>query len=283
VRGPAVVLGAAQRAGRVVELDACARLGVDVFRRATTGTAVHLGGAALLFTLALPNVAALHPDATARSLLNRNVRGFLRGFEEAGIAARYFGREWISLRKRPGAIVGYDVAEKGAVLFEVLACWRGSFAIPPELAAAEERALDRYGGVAPVALAELLPPDAEPLAVAEAVLQGLASRAQRSLEPASLQEPAPRPVVSDPRDPIPDGLALASPVRVPIGWIDRAADRASRRVWIGGDMLTSASALRAVERAASASESSSELPAAPLDGARPADLEAAARALLSND
>src|SRR5690348_7174186 len=70
VQGPAVVLGAVQRAGRVVDLDACADAGVLVYRRATTGTAGWIGGRAYLFTVGLPHVAALLPDATPRTLLN---------------------------------------------------------------------------------------------------------------------------------------------------------------------------------------------------------------------
>ena len=76
--GPAVVLGALQRAGRVVDVAACATAGTPVLRRCTTGTAAYIGGRAILWTLALPHVAALHPDATPRTLLNRNVRGCRR-------------------------------------------------------------------------------------------------------------------------------------------------------------------------------------------------------------
>src|SRR5690349_12583757 len=77
VAGPAVVLGAAQRAGRVVDLNACATMGTIVLRRATTGTAAYIGQHGLVWSLALPHVAAIVPDATPRTLLNRNVRPFL--------------------------------------------------------------------------------------------------------------------------------------------------------------------------------------------------------------
>ncbi len=55
------------------------RAAAKVLRRATTGTAAFLGGRGVVWTLALPHAAALAPDATARTLLNRNVRGFLKG------------------------------------------------------------------------------------------------------------------------------------------------------------------------------------------------------------
>src|SRR5689334_25084131 len=77
--GPAVRLGQHQRAGRVLDVPACERSNVRVFQRATSGTAAYAGKRALIFTLALPHVGALFPDATFRTLLNRNVRPFLKG------------------------------------------------------------------------------------------------------------------------------------------------------------------------------------------------------------
>src|SRR5687767_10372119 len=54
--GPAIVLGAVQRMGRVVDGEACSRGGTRVLRRATTGPAAYLGGRAIVWTLALPDV-----------------------------------------------------------------------------------------------------------------------------------------------------------------------------------------------------------------------------------
>src|SRR5262249_23161412 len=115
VRGPAVLLGAGQRAGRVLRLDACAAAGTAVVRRVTSGTAAFVGDRAIVWTLALPHVASLVPDATPRTLLNRNVRGFLEGFRRAGAAAHYFGREWVSVRHRPAALLGFEASPDGAV------------------------------------------------------------------------------------------------------------------------------------------------------------------------
>src|SRR5690349_6321799 len=61
VSGPAVALGAVQRAARVVDRDAAATAGVRILRRATTGTAAYIGERAYVWTLALPSVAALFP------------------------------------------------------------------------------------------------------------------------------------------------------------------------------------------------------------------------------
>src|SRR5262249_4038067 len=84
IEGPAIALGALVRAGRVIDMSAARAAGVRVFRRATSGTAAHIGRRAVLWTLALPHVAAIAGDATARTLLNRNVRGFLDGFSRRG-------------------------------------------------------------------------------------------------------------------------------------------------------------------------------------------------------
>lgn len=280
VIGPAVVLGAAQRAGRVVDLDACARASLRVLRRATTGTAAYLGGRSIVWTLALPDVAALIPDASPRSLLNRNVRGFLRGFRAAGAVAHYFGREWISVAHRPAALLGFDVAEGGEVLIEVLAGFDDSIRLPDELAAEEERAIDRWQGKSPASLASLARADQSPTGFARCVLESVASQAGAALDVIDINSigmgPAVKPVLS-PLDPIPDGLVPGPPRRVPIGWVEAAASPAEagspRRAWLGGDALAPLWALSSIARAAASGEErrspSGEIA---LDGATERDL-----------
>lgn len=250
VRGPAVVLGAAQRAGRVVRLEACAAAGVAVLRRATAGTAVYVGARGIVWTLALPDVAALAPDATMRTLLNRNVRGFLRGIREAGAVAHYFGRAWISVRKRPAAVMGFEVSPGGAVLLEVLAGIEAPPGVPEGLAADEERAVDRWLGKAPVGLGEAMGGDA--LGIADAVMRAVAARAGgpieevASIEPIEPIEPPWAPIVTRADDPMPKGFVARPPVRVPIGWIDVGIESASGTAWLGGDVLAPAFVLRAI-------------------------------------
>lgn len=261
VQGPAVVLGAAQRAGRVIDMEACAQAGTRVFRRATTGTAAFVGGASIVWTLALPDVSALVADATARSLVNRNVRGFLRGFRGAGALAHYFGREWIALRHRPGALLGFEVASDGAVLIEVFAGYTDPIAVPGAIATPSEREVDRWLGKAPAALRELVPEGRSPGDIAHAVLEGVALHAGVRLEGASLDRGAlacAAEELSSPMDPVPEGLALGAPRRVPIGWIEAAASPpesgAPRRVWLGGDVLAPTWVLTEVARAAAAGD-----------------------------
>lgn len=237
VRGPAVILGAKQRTGRVVDLQACADAGVTVLRRKTTGTAAWFGSEGLVFTLALPHVAAIVDDATNRTLLNRNVRPFLKGFTKAGVAAHYFGREWISIRKQPAALLGYEVTRTGAVLIEVFLGFDEPLLLPRKLGTSEENAVDRSPGKTVVSLREVCP---------EAQLETFANKAIATIvdlvgtglvefDP-TIDVEAARDVSA--RDPVPEGLILQPLCRVPIGYLESAVhpDDPKRR-WLGGDVL----------------------------------------------
>jgi hypothetical protein len=276
VEGPAVVLGALQRAGRVVDRDACATAATPVLRRCTTGTAVYIGQHAIVWTLALPHVAALHPDATPRTLLNRNVRGFLAGLSRGGAPARYFGREWIAIDHRPAALLGFDALPDGRIVIEVFAGLDATIALPGELCADEERAVDRWRGKEPLKLGA-----GDPAELARRVIEAVAARA--GARGASVDLPGDRALIApitDPRDPVPAGLARAASSRAPIGWIDAAAAIASKQLWIGGDALVASFAVRALADAIARGEA----PApgdAPIDGASWSDLADAGRAALA--
>lgn len=275
VDGPAVVLGALQRAGRVVDVAACATAATPVLRRCTTGTAAYVGQRAILWTLALPHVAALHPDATPRTLLNRNVRGFLRGLSRGGAPARYFGREWIAIAHRPAALLGFEALADGRIVIEVFAGLDAALALPIALCADEERAVDRWRGKEPTALGP-----GSPAALALHVIEAVAGHASSDLTRAD--GPTDRGVAAaivDARSPVPAGLALAAPRRAPIGWIDAAADPASGQLWLGGDALVASFAVRALGDALARGDA----PApgeAPIDGASWDDFIAAGRAAL---
>jgi hypothetical protein len=267
VRGPAVLLGAGQRAGRVVRLDACAAAGTPVFRRATAGTAAFVERRAIVWTLALPHVAALVVDATPRTLLNRNVRGFLKGFRQAGAAAHYFGREWISVRHRPAALLGFEATPEGAVLIEVVAGVEASIALPEALATAGEQAVDRWLGKVPAGLAEVMAGD--PLEIAGTVMSTVSVRAAEPDERMAAIEVAPLSPVTREDDPMPEGFVARPGERVPIGWIDVGVGP-SGEAWIGGDVLVPAYARTAMARG-------EDLGDVPVDGATLADLRAAVR------
>lgn len=275
LEGPAVVLGALQRAGRVVDLAACATMGTPVLRRCTTGTAVYIGPRAILWTLALPHVAALAPDATPRTLLNRNVRGFLQGLSRGGATAQYFGREWIAIQHRPAALLGFEALADGRIVIEVFAGLGATIALPMELCAEEERAIDRWRGKEPLALDA-----ADPEGLALRVIEAVAARAGARLDPADLPGNlvihAP---ITDPHDPAPSGLAITDGSRVPVGWIDAAAAVAPARLWIGGDLLVASFAARDLAEALVRGEAQARADA-PIDGASWSDLVEAGRSAL---
>jgi lipoate-protein ligase A len=279
VRGPAVILGAVQRAGRVVDLAWCAHAGVTVLRRSTTGAAAWLGGLGFVFTVALPHVAALFPDATPRTLLNRNVRAFLKGFSRAGAMAHYFGRDFISLRQRPAVLLGFDVTRSGAVLIEAFAGHDEAVALPDAAKSPAERAITRWSGKPPAAVSEVLR-GARPEDVARAVLEGFTARVRQertslTLAPEEL-DLGPFQPIHAPRDPVPDGLLLGAPVPVPIGWIEAAADLAARpegrRVWVGGDVLAPRWALVHIAEALGGAADKDLLGDVAIEGATTCDL-----------
>lgn len=292
LEGPAVLLGQHQRAARVVDVERCRAGGIPVFRRATSGTAAFVGRRALLFSLALPHVGALFADASPRTLLNRNVRPFLRGLSAAGAMAHYFGREWVSARKRPAMLVGFDATEDGAVLVEAIAGIEEAFALPDEIASEDERAVDRFTGNAPAGLAEVLPAGTTPEKVAQCVADAVGARASG---PVIVRLEGPLARVGDAHagdahtggdagrfsvdlgsaDPVPEGATLLAPARVPIGWLERARMPDNGGLWLGGDVLAPRWVLDRL--AAAASGQAVDLGDGPLEGVSAEELAAKAR------
>lgn len=261
IEGPAVLLGLHQREGRVLDAAACVARGVAVSRRATSGTAAFVGRRALLFSLALPHVAALFPDASPRTLLNRNVRPFLRGLSAAGALAHYFGREFVSVRKRPAMLLAFDVGEDGAVLVEGILGIEEPFALPAALASEDERAIERFAGHAPLALAEVLSAGTTPETVARCVADAIAARASSAVTAVGS---LPDRLAPGPADPLPPGAVLLDPVRIPIGWLERAT-LPEARLWLGGDVLAPRFALDRLAAAVPGARTD-DLEALPIDG-----------------
>lgn len=247
VRGPTLVLGARQRLSSV-------SLGGPHVRRASTGTELSLGDVALWWSLGLPRVDTLFADAMGSTLLNRNVRGFLRGFTAQGVSASYLGREFLAVQGAVGAVLGYDIADNGAVLLEVVAGWTHPLDVP-----AAERASTAPHRAPGVALASRSRVSA-PGDFARAVAESVAARSGRSLHPEGT-------LAALPTDPWREPLVQGS-VRVPIGLLE--AGVVDGAPWFGGDLLASTSWLRRAEAAVAKGEA---LPDdAVMHGALPADL-----------
>jgi hypothetical protein len=266
IEGQALVLGALQREATLRERSP-ARFDVALHRRATTGTEAQLSGPALYHALALPGVNALYPDASSRTLLNRNLRAFLQGYTAAGVPLRYFGTEVLALLGHPVALVGYDQTASGGVLIEVL--------VGLENPAVVRSALKREP---PAALWSIVKSRPAPLDLLEAVTRGVPERLGLSATDVLAELPpaqvSPAPAFSD---------LPSVQVPIPLGVVE--ASRAPE-LRITGDLLASRAALTEVERLASLVPAANPLDAAvlsplagtALDGARPADLLAALQA-----
>ncbi len=257
VEGPVVVLGARQRREAVTS-------SAQVVRRRTTGTAAWMGGRALWCAVALPTIDALYADTTLGTLLNRNVRPWLRGMTRSGIAAAYFGREWVAVKHRPAAMLGYELSPSGALLMEMIVGWDEAIGLPAEMATEAERGIDRWRGKTPVAVGE----GRDATVVLGALMAAVAERAgavEMADEPAGeawVATEGPREVVG---------------VEVPIGRVE-AGRVAGGGLWLGGDALVATPWLEALAAALAAG---TEWPTegAAVDGARAADWARAAAGL----
>ena len=171
----------------------------------------------LYHALALPSVDVLFSDASARTLLNRNLRALLRGYTAAGVPLRYFGTEVLALLGQPVALLGYDQTASGAVLIEV---WIGL-----EQPCVVRPALKRELPAALYPLLRVAPP-------AHDLLQRAVSGIVERLNATAIDVSAALPVA----EPLTELGALSQPasVAIPLGVVEAVA---SPRVRITGDML----------------------------------------------
>lgn len=225
-------------------------------RRFTTGTEAQLEGQVLYHALCLPRLNALYDDASARTLLNRNLRALLRGYTAAGIPLRYFGTEVLALLGHPVALVGYDQVASGAALIEVFVGLDTPCVVRP--------ALQREP---PRSLSEVMKRELSGRELLERVAQGVVERLSAS--------PVDVGLADEPMDLGALPTMPPSSVPIPLGVVEAAGAR------ITGDLLVSTAALSEVESLAGAVLESGAplteallepLRGAPLDGARPPDL-----------
>ncbi|HYP86698.1 MAG TPA: hypothetical protein VEQ59_01055 [Polyangiaceae bacterium] len=266
--GEALVLGRLQRE-ETLQARSPARFEVSLARRATTGTEAQLSGAVLYHALALPRVDALFSDASARTLLNRNLRAILRGYTAAGVPFRYFGTEVLALLGQPVALVGYDQVASGAVLIEVL--------IGLEAPCVVRSALKREP---PAPLYSILRDRPAPLDLLQRAVRGVVERLGATTS--NIENALPAAVAVPPIE----ASEKIAEVAIPLGVVEAAV---APRVRITGDLLVGSAALSRVEALAQAaadagvplSEALLEpLRGEPLDGARPPDLLGALQAAL---
>jgi hypothetical protein len=257
----ALVLGRLQRED-TLRARSAARFDTRIARRRSTGTEAQLDGAVLYHALALPRVDALFADASARTLLNRNLRALLRGYAAAGVPLRYFGTEVLALLGHPVALVGYEQLESGAVLIEVL--------IGLEKPCVARPALKREP---PSGLYSLLRSAPPPHGLLQRAVAGTVERLGRVAVDVAAALPPPPPA-----EPVPLDLSPAAAVSIPLGVVEAVS---APRARITGDLLVGTAALarfeaRADQALARGEPLTQDLLAAfdgsPLDGAKPADI-----------
>lgn len=256
----ALVLGSLQRED-TLRGRSSARFDARTVRRRTSGTEAQLDGAVLYHALALPGVDALFSDATARTLLNRNLRAVLRGYAAAGVPFRYFGTEVLAVLGHPVALIGYDQVASGAVLIELLIGLENPCVVRP--------ALKREPPAALYPLLRQTPPAHEFLCKA---VSGIIDRLGATPDDVAATLP------STPAVPELVSSAVKGSVAIPLGVVEASLEPEVR---ITGDLLVGSAALQSFEAGAAEALARSEKPGsellaalagAPLDGARPADL-----------
>ncbi len=107
------------------------------FRRLTGGRVVPCGEGFVALSLVLPHRSALlfdDPLALAPfQVMNRYVRGILRGLRQAGIQVFYPGRDFLTLEQKILGWISFVTEKNGALLFEALLCVQQDLSVLPHL------------------------------------------------------------------------------------------------------------------------------------------------------
>lgn len=222
----AVVVGAFQRRADAGEAPA-----LPLLTRGSGGAAARVGGGTVWTQLALARPDAL-VACDAERILNRYVRPLLRALTRTGAQAHWFGRDWVSVARRPAALVAFaHDAATGRALIEAIVAVTTPFALG-------ERG--SFRGQAPGTLEEIVS-RADVGAVARAIEEAyaeLAGEPTEELDPARLfggDEAGPQPE--------PPWTAVREEA---IGIVAAGRDRAGR-LRVGGELMASRDAIARLE------------------------------------
>ncbi len=133
IAGSAIALGRFQR--RRMALAASVPSTVPVLVRPTGGRTISMATGQLSLSLAMTDPSALLPPGSGaigpEKVINRYVRGVLGGLQKCGLRAYFFGRDFLSIDRKHGGYVSFEVAPGGATLFHALISVEASTALPP--------------------------------------------------------------------------------------------------------------------------------------------------------
>lgn len=270
--GEALLLGAHQRAADA--LSPTGRAQKAVLRRPSGGVTLRGGEGVLYVALGLHERNALMTCPKLR-ILNRNVRGALAGLRLAGVAAHYFGRDFVSVEAQPAAFVGWDAREDGRVLLEFFVAERESYVPPAEHGGYPVRASDPFRGkqVTPLARANVRAHGGElvqKLADGHAAGFGVEWRsAALSDQELATSERAAASLAVRPEQDEAETLAWSTPREEAIGFVSAgvALDAAGKlsRVRLAGDFFQDRACPAALERALAGATPSAEVIGRALD------------------
>jgi hypothetical protein len=155
INQPTLILGAFQRAAGCLPEKSKLPPTLNVAQRWSGGPTVFADKGSIHLWLFLPSVDALEPCDTQR-LLNRHVRPLLKGLTRAGAQAAYFGRDWITIQRRPAAWIGFaHHAEHGSAIVEAIVGVQSSFVPEASLSAYPAREHHPFLGKTPGSLNQL--------------------------------------------------------------------------------------------------------------------------------
>jgi hypothetical protein len=225
----AILLGAYGRGADVPPADMPGGL---LFRRGSGGPPVRVGPGTLHVVLALREASSLVACDPPR-IVNRYVRPLLRALTRSSAMAHYFGRDWIAVKHRPAAWVGFahDATTQRAAL-EAFIAVRTPFAV-----GARESFLGKEAGtvesLAGVAIDES--------ALGDAIVTAYASAYGRAaIDAGSFPD-----VTDDDDDPRRDPPWSATAPEA-IGVVGAGLDQRGR-FRVGGDLMVSDDALKRLE------------------------------------
>jgi hypothetical protein len=234
----ATLLGVFQRA-----VDVGSR--PEATHRGSGGAAAQVGPGTVWLQLALARPDALVPCDGPR-LLNRYVRPLLRSLTRSGATAHWFGRDWVSVGKRPAALIAFaHDAGSGRALVEAIVAVTTPFQV--------DAGRPSFRGALPTTLGDITG-RSDPHAIADAVAAAYAAAYDGAIDagdPGVLLEELPEDA---------DGGGKAEGRRDPpwqatreeaIGLVGAGRDR-DGRLRIGGELMASRDAVLALEAAAEA-------------------------------
>lgn len=210
--GKSIALGAHQRRA-VVKAD----LGASVARRRSGGRAVNAGDGIAYIAIGLRDASVFLPCPRDR-VLNRNVRGMLLGLSQGTVGAHYFGRDFVSVDRRPAVYTAWARNAAGNVILEFFVGMRDTFHVAESSMTYPSHHADVLNGKEPTTLAEAWTRDVQFDEVVDRVVRrGYAKAYAIPLTTVEFDSSSQAPRLPAQHN---DAFAWSAPRDVPIGFVE---------------------------------------------------------------